>query len=53
MQQNLTNKGFEIDYVEITYADSLTPAMNANQPLVALIAASIGGVRLIDNMLLN
>jgi pantoate--beta-alanine ligase len=52
--EKLTAKGFEIDYIEIT-DEILNPVTKAekNQTIVALIAASIGDVRLIDNMILN
>ena len=51
----LTSLGLKVDYVEIAKSDSLEPAdsWNGNDPLVALIAASINEVRLIDNLLLN
>jgi pantoate--beta-alanine ligase len=48
--------GFEkTDYVSIAQADTLEPVSNWNghDPLVALVAAFISGVRLIDNMKLN
>ncbi len=51
----LLQQGFEkVDYVEIAKADSLLPAAETdkNQPLVALVAAFINGVRLIDNVLI-
>lgn len=51
--KNLEEKGFVVDYVEIANADDLQSAKNLNQPLIALIAASISGIRLIDNLLLN
>jgi pantoate--beta-alanine ligase len=52
--EKLTEKGFDVDYVEIT-DEILKPIKNAekNETIVALIAASIGDVRLIDNMVLN
>ncbi len=56
---NLLNAGFEkVDYVEIAKADSLEPIgdneiLSASTPAVGLIAAFIGGVRLIDNMILT
>jgi pantoate--beta-alanine ligase len=52
--EKLKAKGFEIDYIEIT-DEILSPITNAEkkQTIVALIAASIGDVRLIDNMILN
>lgn len=51
----LTNGGFRVEYVEIADADTLQPydEWNGNAQLVALIAAFMGEVRLIDNMLLN
>jgi pantoate--beta-alanine ligase len=48
--------GFEkIDYVAICHAGTLQPAGDAdkNAPLVALVAAFIDGIRLIDNMLVG
>jgi pantoate--beta-alanine ligase len=45
--------GFTVDYVEVAEATSLAPSSSVEIPLVALVAASIGSVRLIDNMLLN
>jgi pantoate--beta-alanine ligase len=51
----LTTKGFRVDYTEIAHADTLTLLDNWNgtDPVVALVAAYIGDVRLIDNMLLT
>jgi pantothenate synthetase len=49
----LEREGFAIDYIEIVSADTLEKATTLNQPLIALIAATTGGVRLIDNMILN
>jgi pantoate--beta-alanine ligase len=51
----LTAKGFRVDYTEIVHADTLALLDNWNgkDPAVALIAAYIGEVRLIDNMLLT
>ncbi len=51
--KKLEERGFVVDYVEIANADNLQTAKSLNQPLVALIAASINGIRLIDNLLLN
>jgi pantoate--beta-alanine ligase len=50
----LKNKGFEPDYIALADADTLAPLDNyeANRPMVALIAAKIGEIRLIDNMVL-
>jgi pantoate--beta-alanine ligase len=53
-ENKLSAKGFKVDYVEIT-DELLNPiiASDRNQTIVALVAASIGDVRLIDNMILN
>jgi len=52
--QYLTAEGFKVDYVEIANAETLEPVENndGKTPLVALIAAFVGEVRLIDNMLI-
>jgi pantoate--beta-alanine ligase len=52
-EEHLQQKGFSIDYVEIARVSDLGKATDTSQPLVALVAASIGQIRLIDNMLLN
>lgn len=55
-QQMILGEGFEkIDYVTIADADSLAEITewNGETKLVALIAAFISGIRLIDNMPLN
>lgn len=50
----LKDKGFEPDYVAIAKAADLELLDDyTNEPTVALIAAKIGDIRLIDNMLLN
>lgn len=50
----LKASGFTIDYVEIADAGDLTPCSALNgQPAIALVAATIGSIRLIDNLLLN
>jgi pantoate--beta-alanine ligase len=46
-------KGIEPEYFEIRNALTLKPAKTKTEKLVALTATKIGGVRLIDNMLLN
>ena len=55
LQFILEENGFKIDYVEIAQTETLAPVTNwdGNQKLVALVAASLNEVRLIDNMLLN
>lgn len=51
----MERKGFETEYVALADASTLELMDNydAAIPMVALIAARIGGVRLIDNILLN
>jgi pantoate--beta-alanine ligase len=49
----LASKGFEPEYVAIADARDLSPLSGYQRPAVALIAAKIGDVRLIDNILLN
>ncbi len=51
--QFLTARGFKVDYIEIANAKTLEAASGIEQPLVALVAASLGNVRLIDNLILN
>lgn len=51
-QSLLEKEGFKVDYVTIADAHSLSPidTWDGKQQLVALIAAFLGEVRLIDNM---
>ncbi|MBP6431704.1 MAG: pantoate--beta-alanine ligase [Ferruginibacter sp.] len=51
----LTAEGFKVDYVEIANANNLELLENwdGKLPLVALVAAFLNEVRLIDNMMLN
>lgn len=50
----LKSQGFDVDYVAIADAETLQPVQEIeNKKVVALIAATIGGVRLIDNLPLN
>ncbi len=51
----LAAKGFEPEYISLANAEDLTlmEDYNAGTPMVALIAAKLGGVRLIDNMVLH
>ncbi len=53
--KKLNDQGFKTDYVEIADADTLEliDHWDGNNKLVALCAAFIGEVRLIDNMLLQ
>jgi len=54
-KEMLLQKGFLIDYVEIANADTLELIENWNgkQKVVALAAAFLNNVRLIDNMVIN
>lgn len=47
---DLTARGWEVDYVETRNADNLKPATHTDHRLVILIAARIGSTRLIDNI---
>jgi pantoate--beta-alanine ligase len=51
----LNRKGFETEYVALANAENLTllEDYDATTKMVALIAAKIGGVRLIDNLSIN
>lgn len=54
--QYLLNHGFDsVDYASIVNAETLGPIeiFNKDQKKIALIAATIGGVRLIDNMMID
>ena len=52
---HLTAEGFKVDYVAIANAENLEPVTlwDGKSTLVALIAAYLNEVRLIDNLLLN
>jgi pantoate--beta-alanine ligase len=50
----LSLQGLKVDYVEIADTTTLHPVETVgNQQLVALVAAYLGEIRLIDNMILN
>lgn len=53
--EELTKKGFRVDYAELAKADilELVDEWNGQDKLVALIAAYLNEVRLIDNMILT
>jgi pantoate--beta-alanine ligase len=53
--KNLQSKGFVIDYIAIANADTLELVDNwdGTAKIVALVAASINKIRLIDNLILN
>lgn len=52
--QQLTEAGFKVDYTEIAHAETLQimDSWNGKDPLVALVAAFLNEVRLIDNMVI-
>ncbi|MBI5370543.1 MAG: pantoate--beta-alanine ligase [Sphingobacteriales bacterium] len=54
-RKQLASKGFRVDYLEIADAGRLDPcpSWDGKQKLVALAAAFLGEVRLIDNLPLN
>lgn len=51
----LQHKGFEVEYVALVDADTLTllPDYDSGRRMVALIAARLGTTRLIDNLILS
>lgn len=51
--KELSEKGFAVDYFEIANASTLLPATSSDTPLVALVAAYLDDIRLIDNLPLN
>lgn len=53
-EELLSRKGFVTDYIELADADTLELLSDylPGRPMVALIAASLGAVRLIDNLIL-
>ncbi len=52
ISQNLTQVGFEVDYVEARSVD-LKPVESYQQDTVLFIAAKLGNTRLIDNLLIK
>jgi pantoate--beta-alanine ligase len=50
---HLSEKGFRVDYFEIADAQTLEAAQDTKRPVVALVAAYLEDVRLIDNLPLN
>lgn len=50
-RHEIEKAGFTVDYVEARHAETLAPATDAHHgPLRLLVAARIGGTRLIDNV---
>ncbi|MEJ7589729.1 MAG: pantoate--beta-alanine ligase [Ferruginibacter sp.] len=54
-KQQLAHDGFKVDYIEFAIADSLEiiQSWDGQTPLVALAAAYLNEIRLIDNILIN
>lgn len=52
-KENLQKNTFVVDYVSIVNANTLAPAQSTTEPLVAVVAAFLGDIRLIDNLILN
>lgn len=50
---DLEANGFKVDYVAIRNADDLSEVINPQTPVVVLVAASLGPVRLIDNLVIE
>jgi pantoate--beta-alanine ligase len=49
----LTSSGIEPEYLELVSADTLAPVEQIDGNVVALIAAQVGGTRLIDNEIIQ
>ncbi len=49
----LEGNGFAVDYFEIANPDTLLPVDTNNAPAIALVAAYLNNIRLIDNLLLG
>ena len=49
----LLQKGFKVDYFEIVDAQTLLPAKDITEPLIAVVAAYLDDIRLIDNLPLS
>ena len=49
-KQNIEQKGFDIDYIEICREIDLMPAQSSDKVLRILMAAQLGPARLIDNV---
>ena len=50
VRTDLTQRGWQVDYIEIRCRNTLQPASNHDTQLVILIAARLGNTRLIDNI---
>ena len=49
MRRHLDASGGEIDYVSLVDAETLQPVTQLSETILAAVAVSYGGVRLIDN----
>lgn len=49
--ENLVSAGFVPDYVAIRATTTLLPPQDSDEPKIILIAAKLGNIRLIDNMM--
>jgi pantoate--beta-alanine ligase len=49
----LVAAGIEPEYLELVSADTLTPVRRVDREVLALIAAQVGGTRLIDNAIIQ
>ena len=52
-KQRLTNAGFVLDYLEIRDAEDLSKTHVESDTAVILVAAKLGGARLIDNVIVH
>ena len=53
-KDDLTQQGFDVDYLSVCNPNSLKDLEDFNlKPILVAIAASIGGIRLIDNILID
>jgi pantoate--beta-alanine ligase len=50
---HLLEKGFKVDYLRVVDADTLLSTSEINEPKIALVAAYIDDIRLIDNLILK
>jgi pantoate--beta-alanine ligase len=53
MQQLILKKGFKIDYITIADPETLIQKERVDSSVVIALAARLGKVRLIDNIVIN
>jgi pantoate--beta-alanine ligase len=51
--ETLERSGVRMEYFELVSADTLAPAQEMDGPVLAVVAAWVGGTRLIDNQMLT